>query len=96
VSSHLARAAATRVAVLVVTVPGWTATRFAVDRTVRERGWRPALSPADADLLVVCGAPGPRLSAAVDLAWEQLSGPRTRVAAMAPSAAGAALDLGVA
>jgi hypothetical protein len=96
VSARLARAATARVSVLVVPVPGWTATRCAVERAVRARGWRPALSPADADLLVVCGAPGPRLAAAVDLVWEQLPGPRARVAATAPSTVGPALDEGVA
>ncbi|WNV73751.1 hypothetical protein [Geodermatophilus sp. DSM 44513] len=92
---RLATAAAGRVAALVVTVPGWEVTRYAVERLLRERGWRAALSPADADVLVVCGPPGRRLSRAVDLVWDQLPGPRARVTAVVASAAGAALDQAV-
>ncbi|WP_298752573.1 hypothetical protein [uncultured Serinicoccus sp.] len=52
---------------------------MATERAVLERGWRLACSPADADVLVVCGTPGPRLAEAVDLVWEQLPGPRVRI-----------------
>jgi hypothetical protein len=43
------------------------------------RGWAVALSPADADLLAVCGMPGEELRAACDFVWNQLPGPRARV-----------------
>ncbi|WP_209307832.1 hypothetical protein, partial [Geodermatophilus sp. DF01-2] len=92
---RLADAAVRRVAVLLVPVPGWSATRCAAERVVRERGWRPALSAADADVMVICGAPGVRLTATVDLLWEQLPGPRARVTAMAASAVGAVIDQAV-
>ncbi|WP_130012027.1 hypothetical protein [Serinicoccus sediminis] len=75
----LARSAARHAHVLVVEVPGWDGLRMATERAVLERGWRLAWSPADADVLLVCGPPGPRLAAAVDLVWEQLPGPRVRV-----------------
>ena len=35
-------------------------------------GWRISLSPADADVLVVCGTAGPELTATVERIWEQL------------------------
>lgn len=91
-SGLLARAATARVSVLVVEVPGWGRTRCAVEAELRRRGWRPALSPADADALVVCGSPGKRLQEAVDLVWSQLPGPRARATVPATSAALAALD----
>ncbi|GAA4736146.1 hypothetical protein GCM10023328_15580 [Modestobacter marinus] len=74
----LTRLAARRTAVLAVEVPGWSRTRCALEQDVRARGWRLAGSPADADLLVVCGRPGARLTAAVDHVWSQLPGPRAR------------------
>lgn len=36
------------------------------------------MSPADADVLAVCGMPGPELAEAVDRIWDQLPGPRVR------------------
>ena len=46
---------------------GTGATRVAVGaRRCSRRGWRLALSPADADVLVVCGTPGPQLAEAVE------------------------------
>lgn len=90
VNRRLAQAAIRRSTVLLVEVPGWAATRYAAERAIRQRGWRLALSPADADALVTCGAPGPRMAHALDLVWAQLPGPRTRVAVSAPSAVDAA------
>ncbi|SDY71953.1 hypothetical protein SAMN05661080_04393 [Modestobacter sp. DSM 44400] len=76
---RLATVAVHRTSALVVEVPGWARTRWAVEREVRRRGWRLAVSPADADLLVTCGRPGPRLADALDLVWAQLPGPRARL-----------------
>ncbi|WP_354670138.1 hypothetical protein [Streptomyces sp. S.PNR 29] len=53
------RTAMQRPAVLTVTLPGATEVRMAVEAEVRRRGWPVAGAPADADLLVVCGAPEP-------------------------------------
>ncbi|UVF76213.1 hypothetical protein [Gordonia mangrovi] len=75
----VARVAARRVHVLVVGVPGRRSLETAVDRTIRERGWVVADAPADADVLAVCGSPGPQLAEAIDRVWEQLPGPRVRV-----------------
>ncbi|WP_218596199.1 hypothetical protein [Pseudonocardia oceani] len=85
----LAAWAVRRAHVLVVEVPGWWTSRVAVERAVTARGWRTALSPADADVLVVCGVPGPRLAAAVDRVWDQLPGPRARTAVTGTDATGA-------
>lgn len=79
VSERLAAAAVHGAHALVVEVPGWWTTRAAVERELASRGWRAALSPADADVLVVCGTPGERLAGAVDRVWAQLPGPRVRV-----------------
>lgn len=91
-SRRLVRPAVARVVVLVAEVPGWGRTRCAVEQELRRRGWRPALSPADADALVVCGEPGTRLQASFELIWEQLPGPRARAVVLLPSAVRAALD----
>ena len=78
-SDAIARSAARHAHALVVEVPGWWRTRAAVERAVLARGWQLAFSPADADVLVVCGEPGPRLGEAVGLVWDQMPGPRVRV-----------------
>ena len=83
--------AVARAHALVVEVPGWWATRVAVEQDLARRGWQPALSPADADVLVVCGEPGERLAEAIDRVWEQLPGPRARVLVTGPEVS-AALD----
>ncbi|MDP5181793.1 hypothetical protein QOZ88_04020 [Blastococcus sp. BMG 814] len=89
---RLTTAAVRRIAVLVVEVPGWGRTRCAAEEQLRRRGWRPALTPADADVLLVCGVPGTRLAAAVDLAWDQLPGPRARAEVLDPAGIAAVLD----
>ena len=63
---------------LLVEVPGSTGLRWAVESQLRDLGWVVAASPAEADLLVVCGRPGPELAAAVDVVWDQLPTPRAR------------------
>lgn len=79
--------------VQLVEVPGWWTTRAAVERGLAARGWRAALSPADADVLVVCGEPGERLRAAIDRVWDQLPGPRARVTARTADGAAEALTV---
>lgn len=78
VSSWLAARAGTRAHVLLVGAPGSFALEVATERAVRERGWRLAAAPADADLLVVCGAVPDRLGKAIEVVWDQLPGPRAR------------------
>lgn len=64
---------------LIVTALGGRAVRLAVERLTREWGWDQATAPAEADLLVVCGAPDAALAAAVERVWAQLPSPRARV-----------------
>ncbi|MDY6812025.1 MAG: hypothetical protein SW127_23965, partial [Actinomycetota bacterium] len=75
----VARVASRRVHVLVVGVPGRRSIETALDGIIRKRGWVVADAPADADVLAVCGSPGPQLAEAIDHVWEQLPGPRVRV-----------------
>lgn len=81
--------------VLVLTLPGGAPIRLSVDRALREAGWVSAWSPADADLLVVCGAAGE--GDVVEKIWQQLPGPRARVhldasAGSVPAQVGALLE----
>jgi hypothetical protein len=43
------------------------------------RRWLLASAPAGADVLAVCGRPGPQLAEAVEKVWGQLPGPRVRI-----------------
>ena len=65
--------------ILVVDAPGTRALRWTVEAELDRRGWAHALSPADADVLLVLGTPGPELAAAVDLLWAQMARPRHRL-----------------
>ncbi|WP_372493782.1 hypothetical protein [Micromonospora alfalfae] len=78
--------------VLLIEVPGHWLTRAAVERHILDRGWHLAQSPADADVLAVCGAPGPELSEVANRLWSQLPGPRIRVDVDSPDTARTALD----
>lgn len=62
----------------VVSAADGTRDRLAVERALRERRWRPALSPAETGMLVVCGTPGPALAAAIDVVWRDMPEPRVR------------------
>ena len=76
----------------VVEAPGGASQRMAVERELDARGWRPAWSPASADVLAVCGELLPELAQAADLLWSQLPGPRARMTVTDPGEAGAGLD----
>ena len=91
-SQLLARYAVQRAHVLVVEVPGWWSLRVAVERQVLARGWLLSESPADADVLVVCGEPGPELGELVERVWDQLPGPRARLGLPDIAALDGALD----
>lgn len=75
----LARYAARRAHVLIVETPGYWVVRAEAERRLYARGWCAASSPADADVLAVCGVPGPELSQAINRVWDQLPGPRVRI-----------------
>lgn len=62
------------------------------ERELRRRGWTVAASPAEADVLLICGVPGPVLQAVCDRVWGQLPGPRARVAAGTRDSVATALD----
>ncbi|MEU0880430.1 hypothetical protein ABZ345_17650 [Lentzea sp. NPDC005914] len=76
---------------LVVTAPGGTWARLAVERWSREHGWRAAHSPAEANLLVIAGPAASALSAHLDLTWNSMPAPRARARVQDPSDAAEAL-----
>ncbi|BDX32310.1 hypothetical protein TUM20985_28570 [Mycobacterium antarcticum] len=78
-TTALARFAARHPHVLVVEAPGAWEQRATLEHQALRRGWRLADSPADADVLAICGPPGPELTEAIDRVWEQLPGPRVRL-----------------
>jgi len=88
----LVRRAVSGAHVLVVEAPGAWQVRVAAEQAVTRRGWRLAWSPADADVLLVCGHPGPQLTEVLDRVWDQLPGPRACVVALAVGEVGGALD----
>lgn len=77
---------------LVVTAPGGTAARLAVEEAVRERGWQPAVSPAEANLLVVAGGADHILEPYVRRIWDSMPAPRTRADIVDPGEATRQLD----
>ncbi len=79
VRGAVARAAAGRAHVLLVEVPGRPRLRVEAERVLARRGWVVADSPADADVLLVCGPVEGRLAEAVERTWDGLPGPRARV-----------------
>jgi len=91
-SDVIALTAARNAHALVVEVPGSWRTRVMAERAVLARGWRLAVSPADADVLVVCGEPGSRIADALDVVWHQMPGPRVRVEVPTYDEIGARLD----
>ncbi|WP_146069802.1 hypothetical protein [Cryobacterium sp. M15] len=90
--STLAGRATRRVHVLVLEVPGWGETRMRVEAELARRGWTSATSPADADVLLVCGEPGEELESARARLWSQLPGPRVRTAVNTASDVASTLD----
>jgi hypothetical protein len=75
----LARSAARRAHVLVVETPGHWRIRAAAERHAHERGWILARSPADADVLAVCGLVGTGMGPPIEQVWQQMPGPRVRI-----------------
>ena len=77
--------------VLVLTGADGVPTRLAVERQVRALGWALAWSPADTDVLAVCGS-APGSDDVVGRIWEQLPGPRARVDFVGDAAVRALLE----
>jgi hypothetical protein len=88
----LLRAGATRPHVLVAAVPGGTRVRLAAEEQLRRRGWPAALTPADADVLLVAGTPAPDIDSALGATWAAIPAPRARFHAASPGEVAAALD----
>ncbi|WP_157235701.1 hypothetical protein [Brachybacterium sp. P6-10-X1] len=87
-----ARLAVRAARVLVVEVPGQWLARVELEQQILRRGWRQAWTPADADVLAVCGVPGPELAELVDRLWDQMPGPRVRADIDSSGSAGSALE----
>lgn len=88
----LLRAGATRPHVLIAAVPGGTAVRLAAEEQLRRRGWPTALTPADADVLLVAGTPARDIADALEATWAAVPAPRARFRAASPGEVAAALD----
>lgn len=91
-SDRLWASATRRPHVLLAAVPGHAPTRWAAETALDQRGWPSALSPAEADVLLVCGPAGRELTPAVEQAWQAMPGPRVRAGLDAPEQAGAVLS----
>ncbi len=68
----------TRPSVFMLTAPGATACRLAVERLIRVRGYRRAVAPAQANILLACGELQGELAEVADRVWAQLPLPATR------------------
>ncbi len=88
----LARVAADRAHVLVVETPGAWRLRVRTEREALSRGWSLAVSPGDADVLVVCGVPGPGMREPLEGVWHQMPGPRVRAEIRSYAEVAASLD----
>ncbi|MBD2892361.1 hypothetical protein amrb99_12710 [Actinomadura sp. RB99] len=77
--ARLLRFATARPPVFLITSPGGARARLLIEAELRRRGGRIAASPAAAAILVVCGRPGPELADAVNVVWNEMPGPRSRV-----------------
>ncbi|MFC6706588.1 hypothetical protein [Flexivirga alba] len=91
----LAGWAARRPHVLLVTAPGRTAARLAVEAQARALGGVLTGEPADADMLVVAGSPDGELADAVAVLWSQIPAPKVRVDVLDSPRAAALLSAGI-
>jgi hypothetical protein len=92
VTGLLLRAGATRPHVMIAAMPGATDVRLTAEEQLRRRGWPAALTPADADVLVVAGTAAPDIAQAVEAAWAAVPAPRVRIRATRPDDVAPALD----
>ncbi|QOV40493.1 hypothetical protein IM697_20065 [Streptomyces ferrugineus] len=79
-----------------VAVPGGTEARLGVEAELRLRGWPVSGTPADADLLIVCGTPRPHDAEWLDRLEAGMPQPAARVVVQGPARAAQALDTGAA
>ncbi|MDL5158574.1 hypothetical protein [Actinomycetospora termitidis] len=66
--------------------------RLAVEVELARRRWPSATSPADTDVLLVLGTPGPRLAQVVRAVWATVPAPRVAVGVTTPGAVRSVLD----
>jgi hypothetical protein len=83
-SAWLRRYAARRPHVLIVASRNGAAVRLAVEAELARRGWPIATAPADADVLLVAGIPGPELATTIEAAWGTVPLPRAYATVDAP------------
>lgn len=90
---HVIARLATRAAkVLIVEVPGQWRMRVELEQQLVDRGWRQAWSPADADILAICGNLDAELANIVDNLWAEMPGPRSQLMLTSPGEIPTALD----
>lgn len=87
----LRRAGASRPHVLTALMPGATTVRLAAEQFLRRHGWPEAISPADADILLIAGTVPPELAGAVAETWRAMPAPRATAEALQPGQLAAAL-----
>ncbi|MER5205510.1 hypothetical protein [Streptomyces sp. NPDC002825] len=93
--TRLGRAALARPAVLLVSSPGATRVRLAVEAELARRGWPQAAGPASADLVVFAGTPPPvRGEDWAERVWEGVPAPRARLTVTDAEHTAHALDHG--
>lgn len=63
---------------LLVEVPGNGAARIGVEAAAAAAGNVLGIHPAESDVLLVCGTPGPELHAVIDRVWDQMPYPKHR------------------
>jgi hypothetical protein len=86
------RAGAARPHVLIAAMPGGTAVRLAAEQELRRRGWPAAMTPADADVLLVAGDPALSFEGVLDAAWRAMPAPRARAQAGRPGEVAVTLE----
>jgi hypothetical protein len=92
VTGLLLRAGATRPHVMIAAMPGGTDVRLTAEEQLRRRGWPVALTPADADVLLIAGIAAADIAGAVEAAWAAVPAPRARAHATRPDDVAPALD----
>jgi hypothetical protein len=88
----LASQAARNPRVLIAEAPGSWQQRAALERRALRQGWRLADNPAAADVLAICGSPGPELTGVIGKVWDQLPGPRAGLRLAGPDTDAAEID----
>lgn len=83
------------VAPFVVTTPGGTSVRLAVERGIREHGWCQVSSPAAADLVIVAGPADDEFGSHVTRIFDSMPEPRELVWITELDAAAAELDAAI-